>query len=468
MSAGRSRWRAPGDRPAAAARRRPGPARTPGSPAGPGWTRSGPRLADRLLQEELQVLEGAQRPLDALAQLLGVGSAVAPRADPRTALIQEAADPLHRLPQRPLPLLLPGRPPGLRAPAAAPLRRSGRAAPSGVRPRAIVPSWPEAPVGLRRPSERPLPCPRRRPRAPLLPASRPPADTSENESDDASTTATTITMSDPHLHDLLVWRSTPPSGGRFAPRRTDVRIRRIPAATALPARCPAALSSAAMDRLDALSRLLAESSDPDNPPRGGLASSSDRLRAIAVVGLSRDPDQGRASGSLVPGGQGIRRDPGEPPRRPDPGQDGPRDRSPTSTEPVDMVLVFRPSEEAGACRPGGRHAARSSPPSGSRRASAPTPKSPRPAPTDVWWSRTSAPTRCTAPCTAEPGLRARYGPRRPSACASAPRHQRLGMPCRLHLPPDFRPPSLSSSMRKVLRSMPMYVRPYMLFSFHTP
>ena len=101
-----------------------------------------------------------------------------------------------------------------------------------------------------------------------------------------------------------------------------------------------------MSRLTALDVLRRESSDPDNPDAAELLDIMRSVSTIVVVGMSRDPtkEARRVPSYLATKGYDIlpvnpfaTRILGKPAR--------------TSlaevTEPVDMVLIFRPSAEAG-------------------------------------------------------------------------------------------------------------------------
>ncbi len=102
-----------------------------------------------------------------------------------------------------------------------------------------------------------------------------------------------------------------------------------------------------MDRLDTLRRILAESSDPFNPPAEQLADLFRRLHRLAVVGLSRDPAKAArrvpsylaAKGyEVIPVNPYAERILGRPARA----------TLAEVTEALDMVIVFRPSADAGA------------------------------------------------------------------------------------------------------------------------
>jgi predicted CoA-binding protein len=102
-----------------------------------------------------------------------------------------------------------------------------------------------------------------------------------------------------------------------------------------------------MDRLDTLRRILAESSDRDNPSAEELDALFHRLHRLAVVGLSRDPTKAArrvpsylaATGDeVIPVNPHAERLLGRPARA----------TLAEVTEPVDLVVVFRPSSDAGA------------------------------------------------------------------------------------------------------------------------
>ncbi|MFQ5536107.1 MAG: CoA-binding protein [Gemmatimonadota bacterium] len=102
-----------------------------------------------------------------------------------------------------------------------------------------------------------------------------------------------------------------------------------------------------MDDLDALRHLLAESTDPDNPPAEEIRRLFETMKRIAVVGLSRDPANSArrvpaylaAKGYEVVGvNPSLERAFGKP-----------AVASLDEVEPpVDMVIIFRPSAEAGS------------------------------------------------------------------------------------------------------------------------
>jgi len=102
-----------------------------------------------------------------------------------------------------------------------------------------------------------------------------------------------------------------------------------------------------MDRLESLRRLLAESSDPANPPPARIRALFERLHRIAVVGLSRDPAKAarRVPSYLAAKGYEVI------PVNPHADRILGRKAVATLTEitdHLDMVVVFRPSDQAGA------------------------------------------------------------------------------------------------------------------------
>lgn len=99
--------------------------------------------------------------------------------------------------------------------------------------------------------------------------------------------------------------------------------------------------------LEALSRLRDQSGDPDNPPAREIHRILTSIRTIAVVGLSRDP---RKAARRVPSylaAKGYDVVPVNPNAERILGKRA-RPHLDQVETPVDMVLVFRPSEEAGA------------------------------------------------------------------------------------------------------------------------
>jgi predicted CoA-binding protein len=102
-----------------------------------------------------------------------------------------------------------------------------------------------------------------------------------------------------------------------------------------------------MHSLDALEVLLGESSDPHNPSAGEIHQLFERMRRLAVVGISRDPTKAarRVPSYLAAKGYEVI------PVNPHAERILGRIAHPTLTdvlEPVDAVVVFRPSGQAGA------------------------------------------------------------------------------------------------------------------------
>ncbi len=102
-----------------------------------------------------------------------------------------------------------------------------------------------------------------------------------------------------------------------------------------------------MSDLDRLTRLLAESSDPNNPSPEKLASLISRLSTLAVVGASRDPQKPARRVPSYLAAKGLEIIPVNPNASWILGRRA-RPALSTVSEAVDLVLVFRPSEEAGA------------------------------------------------------------------------------------------------------------------------
>jgi predicted CoA-binding protein len=102
-----------------------------------------------------------------------------------------------------------------------------------------------------------------------------------------------------------------------------------------------------MNALDRLRAILAESTDPLNPPAERIEALFRRLHRLAVVGLSRDPAKAArrvpsylaAKGyEVIPVNPHAERILGRPARA----------TLAEVDEPVDLVVVFRPPAEAGA------------------------------------------------------------------------------------------------------------------------
>jgi uncharacterized protein len=99
--------------------------------------------------------------------------------------------------------------------------------------------------------------------------------------------------------------------------------------------------------LSAVDSLLQDSRDRDNPSAGELHRLLDRTRTVAVVGLSRDPEKAARRVPSYLAAKGLEVIPVNPNARRILGRDA-RDSLDEVEEAVDLVLVFRPSEEAGA------------------------------------------------------------------------------------------------------------------------
>jgi len=100
-----------------------------------------------------------------------------------------------------------------------------------------------------------------------------------------------------------------------------------------------------MDATSQIQRILDESSDRSNPSPDELREILESVRSIAVVGISRDPAKAarRVPSYLAANGYDVI--PVNPFVDRILGRDA-KDTLPEVTDPVDMVLVFRPSEEA--------------------------------------------------------------------------------------------------------------------------
>lgn len=110
---------------------------------------------------------------------------------------------------------------------------------------------------------------------------------------------------------------------------------------------PLALSSATVDTNTELARLLAESSDDANPSADELVALLTATQHIAVIGLSRYPEKParRVPSYLAAKGFDVI------PVNPNADRILGRTSHPTLADvpdPVDLVLIFRPSDQAGA------------------------------------------------------------------------------------------------------------------------
>lgn len=95
-----------------------------------------------------------------------------------------------------------------------------------------------------------------------------------------------------------------------------------------------------------LSQALGASSDADNPDATEIARLLNGVRTVAVVGLSRDPSKAARRVPSYLAAKGLDVIPVNPNATRILGKDA-LDSLDDLERPVDMVLVFRPSEEAG-------------------------------------------------------------------------------------------------------------------------
>jgi len=103
----------------------------------------------------------------------------------------------------------------------------------------------------------------------------------------------------------------------------------------------------AVDDLDRLARALEQSGDSENPPPDRVAEIFRDTRTIAVVGLSRDPAKAARRVPSYLAAKGYDVIPVNPNAERILGKEA-VDRLSQVEEEVDMVLVFRPSDEAGS------------------------------------------------------------------------------------------------------------------------
>jgi predicted CoA-binding protein len=101
-----------------------------------------------------------------------------------------------------------------------------------------------------------------------------------------------------------------------------------------------------MDGLQELQSLLDESSDRDNPGAEEIRRLMDSVRTIAVVGISRNPEKPARRVPAYLASKGYEIIPVNPFVDEILGKRA-KDSLKDVSEPVDMVLIFRPSEEAG-------------------------------------------------------------------------------------------------------------------------
>lgn len=101
-----------------------------------------------------------------------------------------------------------------------------------------------------------------------------------------------------------------------------------------------------MSELERLARLLDESQDPENPPPRVLRQLLERVHTVAVVGLSRHQEKPARRVPAYLATKGYRVIPVNPFAERILSQPA-RATLDEVAEPVDLVLVFRPSAEAG-------------------------------------------------------------------------------------------------------------------------
>lgn len=100
-----------------------------------------------------------------------------------------------------------------------------------------------------------------------------------------------------------------------------------------------------MDILGQIQRILGESSDRGNPGPQSIKGVMDSVRSIAIVGISRNPEKAAHQVPSYLAAHGYDVIPVNPKVDRILGKQA-RGSLSDVTEPVDMVLVFRPSEEA--------------------------------------------------------------------------------------------------------------------------
>jgi len=101
-----------------------------------------------------------------------------------------------------------------------------------------------------------------------------------------------------------------------------------------------------VDTLAALRRLLAASSDPDNPSAEELQELLQRMTRVAVIGLSRDPAKAARRVPSYLAAKGYEVVPVNPFADRILGRDA-HDTITDVPDSVDVVVIFRPSAEAG-------------------------------------------------------------------------------------------------------------------------
>ena len=102
-----------------------------------------------------------------------------------------------------------------------------------------------------------------------------------------------------------------------------------------------------MNRLESLRRLLAESSDPDNPPAERVRSLFETMRRVAVIGLSRDTQKAARRVPAYLAAQGYEIVPVNPFADRLLGREAHPDLAHVE-DSLDLVVIFRPSRDAGA------------------------------------------------------------------------------------------------------------------------
>ena len=122
--------------------------------------------------------------------------------------------------------------------------------------------------------------------------------------------------------------------------------RRPAGATSVAAPCGCPLSSRMADTLTELRQLLADSSDPENPSAEELRDLFEAARRIAVVGISRFPEKAARRVPSYLAAKGYDVVPINPNAERILGKPAYESLSDVPGE-LDMVVVFRPSAEAG-------------------------------------------------------------------------------------------------------------------------
>jgi hypothetical protein len=100
-----------------------------------------------------------------------------------------------------------------------------------------------------------------------------------------------------------------------------------------------------MDTFSQIQSILDESADRNNPGPEGITEILERVRSIAVIGISRNPEKAARRVPSYLAAKGYDVIPINPFVDRILGKEA-KDTLPDVTEPVDMVLVFRPSAEA--------------------------------------------------------------------------------------------------------------------------